>query len=103
MTNHYAITPSPELIETILDKSKSCREMIFHAYAIGAEVELENCSDWLLMNESSVSILDFLDARRPEKPPTLKEQALLQLDVLSADLKCDLSQIRRAVEKLPND
>ena len=40
--------------------------------------------------------------------PTLKEQALLQLDTLSADLAmhgrpCDLSQIRRALEALPND
>ena len=42
------------------------------------------------------------------KPPSLKKQALLQLDTLSADLAmhgrgCDLSQIRRALEALPND
>jgi hypothetical protein len=40
------------------------------------------------------------------KPPSLKEQALLQLDTLNADLAmhgkgCDLSQIRRALEALP--
>ena len=39
------------------------------------------------------------------KPPSLKEQALLQLDTLNADLAmhdmgCDLSQIRRALEQL---
>jgi hypothetical protein len=44
--------------------------------------------------------------RRP-KPPSLKEQALLQLDTLNADLAihgmgCDLSQIRRALEQLPD-
>jgi len=43
-------------------------------------------------------------AHRP-KPPSLKEQALLQLDTLNADLAmhgrgCDLSQIRRALEAL---
>ncbi len=42
------------------------------------------------------------------EPPNLKEQALLQVDVLSADLAmhgmgCDLSQIRRALEQLPDD
>ncbi len=47
------------------------------------------------------------DFRRP-KPPNLKEQALLQLDTLNADLAmhgrgCDLSQIRRALEALPDD
>jgi hypothetical protein len=46
------------------------------------------------------------DFRRP-KPPSLKEQALLQLDTLNADLAmhgrgCDLSQIRRALEALPD-
>jgi hypothetical protein len=48
---------------------------------------------------------DLRAARRP-KPPSLKEQALLQLDTLNADLAmhgrgCDLSQIRRALEALP--
>jgi len=46
------------------------------------------------------------EAMRP-KPPSLKEKALLQLDTLNADLGmhglgCDLSQIRRALESLPD-
>jgi hypothetical protein len=50
---------------------------------------------------------DHLRAARRPKPPSLKEQALLQLDTLNADLAmhgrgCDLSQIRRALEALPD-
>jgi hypothetical protein len=44
----------------------------------------------------------------PPKPPSLKEQALQQLDTLNADLAmhgrgCYLSQIRRALEALGDD
>jgi len=44
-------------------------------------------------------------ARAALTSPSLKEQALLQLDTLNADLAmhgrgCDLSQIRRALEQL---
>ena len=109
MTDHYAITPSPELVETILYKSKSCREMIFRAYSIGAEVELENCSDWLLMNESSVSIMNFLDARRPGNPPKLKEQALTALHAVATganDIReqhQDFDTICKALEQLDDE
>jgi hypothetical protein len=73
----------------------------------GADRELEACCMWITREKSVIMAEQLGNVRRP-KPPTLKEQALLQLDTLSADLAmhgrgCDLSQIRRALEALPND
>ena len=83
----------------------------------GADQELEAILEMVGFGQQSLPEEDrYLDgltvasiraARRP-KPPSLKEQALLQLDTLNADLAmhgrgCDLSQIRRALEALPND
>jgi hypothetical protein len=69
----------------------------------GADQELEACCRWL-PKLPPWSANDLRKHRRP-KPPSLKEQALLQLDTLNADLAmhgrgCDLSQIRRALEAL---
>jgi hypothetical protein len=69
----------------------------------GADQELEACCEWL---ENQPQWMEDLRAARRPKPPSLKEQALLQLDTLNADLAmhgrgCDLSQIRRALEALP--
>jgi hypothetical protein len=55
----------------------------------------------------SLILAEALEEIAGPKPPTLKEQALLQLDTLNADLAmhgmgCDLSQIRRALESLPD-
>ena len=75
----------------------------------GADQELESCCTWLDRNNQWAKVdIDELRAARRPKPPSLKEQALLQLDTLNADLAmhgrgCDLSQIRRALEALPND
>jgi hypothetical protein len=106
MTEH-PITPPPELI------AKWAGSMCGHYEAAewGADQELEACSAQisqccLLTNEQRVAIAEYLHyCRRPTKLPSLKEQALLQLDTLNADLAmhgrgCDLSQIRRALEQL---
>lgn len=85
----------------------------------GADQELEACCEWAKQfNYDDECYEDKLRAARRPKPPSLKEQALLQLDTflrrneklfrLNADLAmhgrgCDLSQIRRALESLPND
>jgi hypothetical protein len=71
----------------------------------GADQELEACCE--LANEMLQDGHSLRAARRP-KPPSLKEQALLQLDTLNADLAmhdtgCYLFQMRRALETLPND
>jgi hypothetical protein len=73
----------------------------------GADQELEACCKIMEDNKDYVCGGVLRAIRRP-KPPSLKEQALLQLDTLNADLAmhgrgCDLSQIRRALEALPND
>lgn len=70
-----------------------------------ADQELEACVNWLIESCNPRWAHALREARRP-KPPSLKEQALLQLDTLNADLAmhgrgCDLSQIRRALEALP--
>ena len=119
MTNQHSISPPPELVEQWHDawidaKVKHDGLIDFlaaQAAQWGADQELEACCEWFqefYKTESWVKhdLKHFRAARRP-KPPSLKEQALLQLDTLNADLAmhgrgCDLSQIRRALEQLPD-
>ena len=76
----------------------------------GADQELEVCCEWIADNSlhhaDSDLLKDLRAARRP-KPPSLKEQALQELDLLTADatthgLGFDASAIRRALESLPD-
>jgi hypothetical protein len=104
-----SITPPPELVQQWDDEGT---EMFRPEYQLhlaaraaqwGADQELEACCEWL---ENQPQWMEDLRAARRPKPPSLKEQALLQLDTLNADLAmhgrgCDLSQIRRALEALP--
>ena len=125
MTN--PITPPPELRRQWIDNddfpfvSGTCdllsitrdrlNSVMDQAVSWGADQELDACCEWFqefYKTESWVKhdLKHFRAARRP-KPPSLKEQALLQLDTLNADLAmhgrgCDLSQIRRALEQLPD-
>ena len=118
MSNYSPITPPPELVKKIfgdaLRGSSGQHDyelrMIHAAYAAGADQELEACVEWLEWQKlvSHQNLTAYLRATRRPKSPSLKEQALLQLDTLNADLAmhgrgCDLSQIRRALEALPND
>ena len=110
MTQEHPITPPPELIRKwnvdavdapIADK----RYIATQAARWGADQELEACCADLRM-VLGPNQADWLRSVRRPKPPSLKEQALLQLDTLNADLSmhgmgCDLSQIRRALESLP--
>jgi len=72
----------------------------------GADQELEACCEWLrTKSKTALWQTEALRAARRPKPPSLKKLALLQLDVLNADLferglGRDLSQIRRALEQL---
>ncbi len=71
-----------------------------------SDCELEACCEWL-SPAAPAWARDLRFARRP-KPPSLKEQALEQLDGIAAvfhmshggDLVCDT--IRRALEQLPD-
>lgn len=105
----HPITPPPELVQQWVDLlTKGSIKAFTVAAQWGADQELETCCEWLASKTiSERKIPELRTARRP-KPPSLKEQALLQLDTLNADLGmhgmgCDLSQIRRALESLPND
>jgi hypothetical protein len=107
-----SITPPPELVQEWAtvngthyeDLATLCRQVAIQAAQWGADQELEACIGWVAV-ESIAAATELRAWRRP-KPPSLKEQALLQLDTLNADLAmhgkgCDLSQIRRALEALP--
>ena len=108
--------PPPELVQQLCDsaalsrsfKNISIREvdvlLILEAFQAGADQELDACCEWTRDSDGYDASLGLCAARRP-KPPSLKEQALLQLDTLNEDLAmhgrgCDLSQIRRALEQL---
>jgi hypothetical protein len=108
----HPITPPPELVQQWAtvngthyeDLATLCRQVAIQAAQWGADQELEACCRWL-PKMPPWSANDLRKHRRP-KPPSLKEQALLQLDTLNADLGLegkgvDLSQIRRALEALP--
>ena len=113
MTEH-PITPPPKLVQQWLGEhygavcvapGEATSHVATQAARWGADQELEACCqhvDWVI---GGLEAKVLRAARRP-KPPSLKEQALLQLDTLNADLAmhgrgCDLSQIRRALEALP--
>ena len=122
MTDQDPITPSHELVQQWRGSWHPAHGdfavyIATQAAQWGADQELETILEMVGFGQQSLPEEDrYLDgftvasiraARRP-KPPSLKEQALLQLDTLNADLAmhgrgCDLSQIRRALEALPND
>ena len=111
----YPITPPPELVVQWI---KECdrpddprwqdyeQDIATRAARWGADQELEACCEWL--NADPELAQELRTSRRP-KPPSLKEQALDDLDGIAAvfrmshggDLICD--KIRRALEALPND
>jgi hypothetical protein len=114
MTQEHPITPPPELVvewaDTIYQQTEcdDQRDLYVATQAArwGADQELEACCKWLVKNDWKAVHQHLRAARRP-KPLSLKEKALLQLDTLNADLGmhglgCDLSQIRRALESLPD-
>ena len=104
MIDQHPITPPDELKKQWMGLALSWQETLNVAAQWGADQELEACCEWLAQ-EGYIAIPPRLRAARRPKPPSLKEQALLQLDTLNADLAmhgrgCDLSQIRRALEQL---
>ena len=111
----HPITPPPELVQRLCDavflrgadgvsRGEIEVSLILEAFAAGADQEFEACCA-----EVSWFTADKLRASRRPKPPSLKEQALEQLDEISTCFRishggpivCD--KIRRALEALPND
>ena len=110
--SEHPITPPPELVQQWWDGTHGAlyefEAVVTQAARWGADQELEACCEYLARCAAwePEDVKEFCDLRRP-KPLSLKELALLQLDTLNADLGmhglgCDLSQIRRALESLPD-
>ena len=119
MTNQqHPITPPYEQIEKWqykffetepflrLQDDKNLVVLLNQVYQAGADHELEACVKWIEDCGYHPSVPeDFRAARRP-KPPSLKEQALNELDLIpthdneSRTVGVDVSIIRRALEQL---
>ena len=105
MTNH-PITPPPELVQEWFDKSPLDRGLTLATQAAqwGADQELEACCDVMRVNGAYVSGGVLRAIRRPD-PPTLKEQALSELNLTADPDGAELSRtqvelIRKALEAL---
>ena len=108
-----SITPPPELVTSLRNSAPHgirdasvTRELwlINHAYAAGADQELEACCEWLCEDSMPKNSNRLRNARRP-KPPSLKEQAMEQLACIQTDLNkfgmgISTNTIRRALEAL---
>ena len=101
----HPITPPPELVQQWASESLATQHLCTQAARWGADQELEACcADIHTVHGQHRA--DWIRSMRRPKPPSLKEQALLQLDTLNADPAmhdkgCYLFQIRRALEALP--
>lgn len=74
----------------------------------GADQELEACCEYMgrwVPHIDGIDASKSLYAARRPKPPSLKQQALVQVDALAKrrDLQADLSLLRSALEALPDD
>jgi len=110
MTNQeHSITPPLEMVEQWADMLSSRSDHAVFSLAVqwGADQELEACCEWAKQfNYDDEYYEDKLRAARRPKPPSLKEQALLQLDEISTCFRvshggpivCD--KIRKALEQL---
>jgi hypothetical protein len=124
MTEHSLITPPPELFAEWLAEAKRLHprestgfiagEVAKLAYRAGADQELEACCEWLVAEPwfkyEHEAVEDLRAARRP-KPPSLKEQALQELDKVDMlwateefgqETLNSLDTIRRAIESIPD-
>ena len=114
MTQQHPITPQPELVQQWVDtyfggrisQSNFNVDLAAQVAQWGADQELEACCEWLSVPCPSYG-RELRNARRP-KPPSLKEQALAELERWAEDKYglhkgLEVGLIRRALEALPND
>jgi hypothetical protein len=104
----HPITPPTELVQQWLnadaEKGLFAEPLAAKAAQWGADHELEACCEWLDKEGWSGESRQLRAARRP-KPPSLKEQALQELEQLRGDANSmgmgfDAPAIRRALEQL---
>ena len=90
MTDQHPITPPPELVEQWARyQGYETPEVLWRYIATqaarwGADTELEACCEWLDQNTGRWDLLAELRLTRRPKTPSLKEQALSELN-LTAD------------------
>ena len=104
-----SITPPPELLkrweDQHFDEGENYDVMLTQAYQAGADRELEACCAWLKEwqeDKHAGGIENLCAARRP-KPPSLKLQALNDLNAAYNEDAIDdttYCNIRRALEAL---
>ena len=110
---NHPITPSPELVQQWWEEADQYQDnpktyfdhVATEAARWGADQEMKACTEWLAYEGHEHEHLALRAARRP-KPPSLKKQALLALDLLISGSLCSNSvttesTIRRALEALP--
>lgn len=111
--------PPPELVEqwmaeiwhegTPVRVSASDLYIATQAAQWGADQELEACVKWLDEGLMTPYVAIRLSSDRRPKPPSLKEQAIKDLDDLEINLKdfgmgfVPIANLRKALEALPND
>ena len=113
MTQEHSITPPPELVEKWEEqwcdmpviRPSINSYMAAQAARWGADQGVEECCNWLYMNGYNHVISARLHAALRPEPPSLKEQALNDLDDIPTHddegrQVVDLSNIRRALEAL---
>jgi len=110
------ITPPRELIKQWLDEfydsaapsvimpGESTIHIVTQAAQWGADQELDACVQWSIDNQHPRWAKAVQAARRP-KPPSLKQQALSELNLTADPDRAELSRtqvdlIRRALEQL---
>ena len=114
MSNQHPIVPSPKQVDQWFDDAVRLngtpKYYIARQAALwSADQELEACCEWVSpFSHDDCYYEDKLrNARRP-KPPSLKEQALSELNLTADPDGAELSRtqvelIRKALEALPND
>ena len=108
MTNQHPITPPPELVEEWFNNSPIDRGLTLATQAAqwGADQQLEACCEWLRGEyDWGLAAALRLDAELRPDPPTLKEQALSELNLTADSDGAELSRtqvelIRKALEAL---
>jgi hypothetical protein len=105
---HSPITPPPELVQEWQATPPPNPQEFFDYFATqaaqwGADQELEACCEWLHWQNLAThsELIPSLRAARRSKPPSLKEQALADLDTLVGRGRSS-DTIRRALEQLPD-
>ena len=107
MTTPIPITPPPELVQQWVDQllPQGSMKAFNVAAQWGANQELEACCEWLMTNRQVLAASALGAARRP-KPPSLKLQALNDLNAAYNEDAIDdttYCNIRRALEAMNDD